>query len=200
MKARVNLNLYKLNVPEKIEAGRLYILTMTGNADFLSPTPSLATITTSVDALESAYIRARNGGTEQTSIMYDCEEVLDKQLIQLAAYVEYIANGNETIILSAGMQVKKKGGRSPYILDATNGRHTGEVILHSPSTTGAAYVWQIKKDDVNTDQDWEELVIANTAKITVQDLIAGNTYWFRVSTRIKNVIGDWSDPISIIVQ
>jgi hypothetical protein len=202
MKSKVTLGLANMTTLEKIETTRQYVIKMTGNANFTTPVPSLATVTAAVNTLEVAYNNAKTGGQQQTAIMYDKEEMLDKDLNQLAAYVEYTANGDRSIILSAGMNIKKNGKGASYILDAQNGENSGEVILTCPSLKGSAYVWQIKQNPLNTTDDgnWNALKTATVAKIIVTDLTPGAKYWFRVSNIVKDVEGDWSDPVSIIVQ
>jgi hypothetical protein len=200
MKAKISLGLARMTVPQKIENARLFISCMSGNSNFINPNPPLSNISNLSNLLERAYILASNGGTEQTAIMYQQEEALDKGLVQLAAYVEYIANGNSAIILSSGMHVKKPGGGKFYTLDAKNGTYTGEVILTCPSIRGAAYLWQILQGPQNGKDHWTNLKIASTAKTTVKGLKPGDKYWFRVSTITKNVEKEFTDPISIIVQ
>jgi hypothetical protein len=202
MKLKVSLGLADMTTSEKIEAARQFVTSMTGNANFTTPFPSLTTVTNAANALEVAYNNAKVGGPEQTALMYDREEALDKELVQLGSYVEYIANGNEAIILSANMNVKKKGQGQPFVLKVTNGADTGEVIITCPSIPGAAYKWQIKQNPLNTTDDsgWNDLKTITIAKTTVSGLSPGAKYWFRVATIIKENAGDWSDPVSIIVQ
>ena len=53
--AKVKLNFRRLSVPEKIAKARQIINALTGNTNFSNPTPPLATITASVNALDGAY-------------------------------------------------------------------------------------------------------------------------------------------------
>jgi len=49
--AQVKVGADKLPVPDKIQFARQVVIDMTGNANFTTPAPSLASVTTAVTAL-----------------------------------------------------------------------------------------------------------------------------------------------------
>jgi len=91
-----------LTVPAKIIYSRDRVVEMTGNPNFVTPSPSLATVTTVTDDLETKELAAEGGGTAQTIARDAAELVWDDTMRQLADYVDLIAQGNTVIISSAG--------------------------------------------------------------------------------------------------
>jgi len=51
--AKVKLSLHLISPAEKVALGRLLVTQMTGNADFATPSPTLASITALMDDLEA---------------------------------------------------------------------------------------------------------------------------------------------------
>ncbi len=207
MKARVSLGLAKLSLPQKIEKARQWAAMVGGNAIFVNPLPALAAITDGANAAEAAYNAAQSGGPALTAVMNDKEVELDSLLTRLGNYVEIIANGNETIILAAGMDVRGKGGRGAFKFEVTSGYHEGEAILQSPVTPRAGYVWQKSVDSLPAEapapanaSTWEILGFTTVATITATSLKPGTLYWFRVAPVTSTGQGLWSDPISLRAQ
>ena len=207
MKTKVNLGLAKTPVPLKIERARHIVTSMTGNANFATPVPTLASVTTAINNLEIAFNAAQGAGPAQTATMHDKETLLDNLLTQLANYVESTSNGVAAIILSAGMDVKGKGGQQPHIFNAVAGKHTGEAILHAKVTRHASYIWQMTNDpplltppNLPNNLAWHQVGVTTKSIFVVEGLAAGTRYWFRVAIVTKTGQEAWSDPISIIVQ
>ena len=73
MKKQVSLKLATLSVPVKIERARHYVTVMTGNPNFITPAPTLASITTAVTILETAFNNAQAGGKALTALMREKE-------------------------------------------------------------------------------------------------------------------------------
>src|SRR5690349_21619023 len=135
--ARVKLNLGRLSVTEKIARGRHIVSKLTDNASFSHPHPPLAEVTTAVDELETAFGRVQSARSEVTTrvgTQDTAEKKLDQLLTRLGNYVESIAGTDETLIASAGLEVR--GARSsatvptvPQGVTAAVGEHEGEIIL-----------------------------------------------------------------------
>jgi hypothetical protein len=209
MKARANLGLSKLSIPAKIEKARHMVTAMTGNSSFTTPVPALASVTTAINTLETAYNAAQGAGPLQTATMRDKEAILDNLLSQLVNYVEVAANGVEAVILSAGIDVKSKGGRSAATFTADDGEHSGEVVLHTRSAGAAraSYIWQVAPDPLPNElttpsatSTWQQLGVSVRASFVANNLVAGVKYWFRVAVVGKNGQSTWSDPISKVVS
>src|SRR3569832_1409372 len=104
----VKLNLNRKSVLMKIEFGRQVETAMTGNPNFTTPSPTLPIIKTATDDLEAAYNAAQGAGPLQTALMYEKEAEWDVLMTALGNYVDNIAKGSDSIILSAAMETKRQ--------------------------------------------------------------------------------------------
>jgi hypothetical protein len=107
----VKLSLDRKSIPVMIEFGRHVVISMTGNANFTTPSPALAAITTATDELETAFNAAQGAGPLQTALMYEKERAWSILMTALGNYVDNVAKGEQSIILSAGMETKRRGLR-----------------------------------------------------------------------------------------
>ena len=195
------LKLPEYEVPRFITYARSIVRAMTNNPSFPSPVPPLATIEAAIDALAEAET-ARLARTAGTVPVRNAKRKQVKQLLeQLCSYVQVTADATEqplSIIESAGMSVKRKGGPPPPVFGAKPGQNSGSVILVAPKAGNrAAYEWQMSTDGGKT---WVTLEVTVKATTTVHGLTPGSTVSFRYRTVTKNGTGDWSEPVSIIVQ
>lgn len=191
----VVLGLAQLSVPQKIEFARFVVTSMTGNANFGTPSPTLASVTTNINALETAYVAARGGGHDETTAMHAKELLLELSLKALAGYVEPIANANpvnaEAIITSAGMRVKK--GPAPKengFRIALNG-NVGEVLLRTDFESRAAFRWQ-KSLTPYVESSWMDMHLGTQASYVATGLTSGTVYYFRVAKIDRHGQNDWS--------
>ena len=203
---RVSLKLSKQIVAVKIEKGKHIVISMTGNPSFLTPVPALAAITTANLNLETAYNNALGGGKVLKAIMYEKEVILDNLLIQLGHYVEVIANGSESVILSAGMDVRATGSRTSRDFSLMNGTLPGDVKMKTKFYAGNSYIWQMVVDPfpsesmpVDPAHTWEQVGVSTKSTFVKSELVIGKRYWFRVANVSKDGQGAWSDPLSIVV-
>jgi len=108
MKKYVSLHLNQKNVLDKIEMGKTIVLKMTGNANFPTPFPTLATLQNVVNTFELADTAAATGSKQQKAELDEAEALLDATLTQIGKYVDIVADGNEAIILSAGLDTQSE--------------------------------------------------------------------------------------------
>ncbi len=202
MKAKVSLKLEERTAAEKVEFAKSIVIAMTGNANFTTPNPSLAAVTTGANNLDSAITAAADGGKSKTLAMNTKETALNDLLTQLGAYVENIANGNETIIRSAGMDARV-GKSAPQIPDApinvsaTTGTEEGEIELKWKGVKNArVYVIEVSNDvsatagtttgttattvDTRSFITWTQVDIVTKTKFMVKGLTSGVRYAFRI--------------------
>lgn len=129
------LKIGALRPPELIQKARQIVISMTGNTNFTTPSPTLANITSAANAAEAAYEAALDGGHTLKVIAHAKEKILRNALVLLAAYVESASQGDEVKILSSGMSVKAHATPpvlpgQPVIIRASAGIHSGEVQVH----------------------------------------------------------------------
>jgi hypothetical protein len=202
MKAIAILKLALMSVPAKIEKGRTIVQNMMGNVYFSSPMPALETVTGLINNLETAHLAAANGGTEDTAIMRVREQALDLALKTLAAYVESVANANpteaEAIVLSAGMDVKRK---STAVRNGFEARSTGElgvVMVRTPfmsrTTTYEFQVTTTPEDEAS----WKTVQAGTRSKLILKGLTSATRYFFRVRLVNSEGIQPWSEVKSAV--
>jgi hypothetical protein len=200
-KAKVKLNLRQLSVEEKIVFSKQVITSMTANANFATPIPALAAVTTAITAADAANADlkvARKATVTKASILDDKLADLDSIINQLAAYVENTAKGDDTKIKSAGMGVKSHGtpaglpSAPENLLSAAAIQN--EVELNWDKVFGArSYVVQITQD-VSGSSSWTIAVVVTKAKASIKNLDSGKKYWFKVAAVGAAGQGPWSDP------
>ena len=84
---RIKLNLGRLNVPGELDLAKQINRALTGNASFPTPTPSLGTLSTAADNLQTAHdqaVTARQESKNKTAVQNQTEDELDDVLTQLA--------------------------------------------------------------------------------------------------------------------
>lgn len=201
-KVVVVLKLAKLPIPQKIAKARSIVTSMTGNASFTTPSPTLAVITTNINNLEAAYIAAASGGTDDTANMHNKEFLLEVSLKSLAAYVEGIANTNlitaETVALSSGMDVKSPASYSPRGFSVKPTDNPGEVKLSTKYADRSTYIWQMTHDP-SVESSWITIGQATQASFVKGGLTSGSRYYFRVATVGKDGQEPWSNVLNTIV-
>ena len=204
--AKVKLALKDLTIPQKIQFMRQVVTSMTGNANFATPSPTLASVTAKADDLETTYNdaqAARLTAQQKTNLQTDSSLTADSSMTQLAAYVENITAGDAAKIQSAGMAVRADGAPigtlpAPTDLAATVGDNDGEIDLDWDNVRGAtSYVVQKSPDPV-TPTSWLQSSVVTKSKTTVDSLTSGTKYWFRVSAVGTAGQGPWSDPATKI--
>ena len=195
------MGLSRIPIEKKIVKTRFIVTSMTGNANFGTPSPTLATITTNVNALEAAHIAAKGGGKDDTANMRAKEAVLDLSLKLLGYYVEGIASANaanaEAIILSAGMDVRGKRANFARGFEVSATGNIGEVRLQREAISRGSYEYQMSTD-ISTDANWQRIYSGTRARIVMSGLVSGTRYYFRSAGIDKNGLSPWSDVKAMI--
>lgn len=201
MKKQVALKLSTLSIAKKIEKSRFIVVSMTGNANFTTPIPPLASITLNINALEAAHIAALGGGTDDTANMHAKELLLDLSLKLLAAYVEGTANPNpitaEAVILSSGMMLKTRVVHAAREFVVSITENPGEVRLMTKYSANSTFIWQIAIEP-EVESGWTQITQTTQAKVVKSGLNSGTRYYFRVAKVDKFGIQPWSNVLNII--
>jgi hypothetical protein len=117
-----------------LSRAKAIVSALNGNANFPAPQPTLAQISAATAALENAFANAQKARQEAktaTSAQEKNEDALDQLMMQLGGHVESVSGGDETKILSAGMDVRSPnapGTDPPSLPQATTlseGDHAG---------------------------------------------------------------------------
>jgi len=187
---------------EKASYYRNVVAKFTGNALFSTPIISLAALNTALDKFEADILAARDGGYLAVAVMHDSEIAIDKMFRSLAHYVDMIADGDETIIISAGFQASKdKAARVKSPLTAHDGDHSGSIkITYKANERAGAYIIQWSKDALpTTESGWEVLATVTQTTYFVSNLVVGCYYYFRVAAVTPDGTTEFSEPVRKLV-
>jgi hypothetical protein len=198
IKKCVALGLWNIPIADLIQKSRHFVISMTGNSYFPSPSPDLGSITTQIDALENAYGVSLTRVMGSVPTMHTEARLLRFMLHTLGAYVQNIANADAAstseIIASAGMTEKKPIQRKPKEFNVKNGRIKGSVELNMKAVVHGAYIYQMSTDPAN-DSGWSTICISTRVKFIQTGLKSGGIYYFRSSVVSKGVQGNWSNVL-----
>lgn len=200
--AKPKLDLKGKTPLQKVQKTGDLVTATTGNANFPTPTPSLATMTAKADALSAAFSEretAKQTLDMKQTALETAEADLDAALVSFAAYVEAASGGDQAKILSSGLAVKGQSapiGPLPQVegLDSTTGDAEGRVNLRwSPVKGAKTYEVQTCPDPI-TAAGWKAAGLSTKASLVIEGLPSGSRCWFRVRAIGSAGPGPWSDP------
>src|SRR5436305_7375855 len=116
---------------------------LTNNPDYPTPTPTLGTVTTALNAFTVAIADAAEGGKEETAIKNAKRAELVSLLRQLASYVGVTCGGDMAKLLSSGFPTWKPTKSPIGVLPPPDapftapGPQTGELTATSSPVFGA---------------------------------------------------------------
>jgi len=176
---------------------------LNNSAIFTAPTPTVPSVTTSVNNLETAEILASTrvaGSVSARDLKYD---VVLKAVHGLLNYVQNLADNAPdeataiSIITASGFDLKNAGIRVKAPIAVKNGAVSGSVLI-SAKSAGArtSYNWRYSVDNVT----WIELPTTIQAKTTVSGLTPATIVHFQCRSITKTGAGNWSQTMIIVVQ
>jgi hypothetical protein len=200
----IKLRLNRMSVADKIQFGRQIVLAMTDNPNFPGPTPSLPTLEAGSASLETAYNDAqtlRQAAKAKTTVQDDRSTELDWELTQLAGYVEMASDGDKAKIESAGFSVRNPPAPigelpPPVDLQVVPSDHAGTADVRWQQVFGAK-AYSIERANDAPELDWT--VIGNSTKkqATLNSMVSGTKYWFRVAAIGAAGQSAYSDPVPL---
>ena len=176
---------------------------MTGNAEYPLPTPSLASVQTSLTGFQNALADAKDGGTAKTAQKNAVREVLVDKLRSLASYVQQECGGDLAALLSSGFDAGKAPTPAgvlpaPQQVTLTQGELSGSLNLRGRPVANAGSYEAQKTTDIAKANSWEPVGQFTAARMTLEDLTPGTTYWGRLRAIGSAGPGAWSEPVSAI--
>lgn len=202
-KDRIVLDFIKKPVSSKIEFSRNVHTRMSGNSNFLTPDVSLEDLATKTTLLETRSVAALNGGKEAKALMHQTEEEMDDLLRKQAGYVDRIADGDDTIILSAGFNLAKQPApaiRPEFSVEL--GDKSGSVLIRRQAVDGAkSYIWQYSAGETPAanDADWVTAQVTAKASVELTGLTPLSKYWFRSAAVTISGTTAYTSPIMQVV-
>ena len=183
-------------VLEQIAISRDRQTKITGNPYYVTPDPSMATMKTATDAVETAYNEALNNDKEKKSVLRIKRKELVVLMRLLCYYVQQTSEGGEEIILSSGFSVYKTP--APVALPvAPDGVKVKPATIAGELETfwkpmGTAKSYQV---ELSATEDFAVVVtgdVVTKAAFKATGLAAGTKYWVRVRAINAAGKGAWS--------
>jgi hypothetical protein len=194
---RVSLGFARKIDTDLIAFARNVITLMTGNAQYPTPSPTLPTITTSVDAFEVAVHEALDGGKIVIATRNAARVELLSLVRQLAAYVQGHCGDDLVNLIGSGFDAVRAPSPIGQLPAPQNARllltgMNGELSLRFDKVYNAAnYAYQTATDDVGP---WTDHALSSNTKVTLDGLIPGKVYWARVRANGTTGPSEWSNP------
>ena len=207
--AKVKLGLYGLSPDGIVSLANQIKTAMTGNANFTTPNPTLASVgtlittaTTKVAAQKAAQAAAKQATDDRDAAI----DALSVALTSLSLYVENTSGGDSVKIESAGMSVKAPAAPVGALdqvqnLSITAGDNAGRLDLSWDPVRGSKSYEIQSSTDPNVLTGWTLIDSCSGSKITLTGLTSGQRSWFRVRAKAPKKVNDgaWSDPAAKIV-
>jgi hypothetical protein len=199
--------LVALLLPKKVldllNFAKTVLKSMTGNAFFPTPTPTLAQLSAAITALDAAQVLAASRAKGAVQARNGVRKNLIVLLKQMRDYVQSIVETQIAdalaIATSAGMTLAKRTLRTKPELAVKQGELAGTVLLVAKAVAGATtYYWSFSLDQ----KSWSSAPETTKAKTTISGLTVGQTYYFRFCTLARKVEAksDPSQAISFLVK
>jgi len=206
--SKVKLGLQKLTRDQKLDQANTIKTAMTGNANFTTPNPTLASYGTLITTAQTK-LNAYNLLKAQTdTALADCDaaiHTMDGLTTQLGDYVQNTSNGDKVKIESAGMSVRDDAapiGTPDRVMNLvlTEGDFEGTLDVAWDRVRGASsYEIQISPDPI-TPASWAFKQSASKSSATIEGLTSGAKLWVHVrAIGAGNTPGPWSDPATKVV-
>ncbi|MEY4917573.1 MAG: hypothetical protein RL616_1486 [Verrucomicrobiota bacterium] len=205
--AKVKFTLKGVSDTDTLQTCNSLKTALTGNANFTTPSPSLATFGSKITSAQTKLTAALNAQATAKQATADKDLEMDglKALaMQLAGYVDLTAAGDESKILSAGLSVR--AGKTPpqlpgqvMNLSLTAGDNDGSLDAHwDPQTKIKSYEIQVSADPFTTTSFVTKDTVTKSSA-TLTGLTSGDRVWVRVRAINAAGKGAWSDPAVKVV-
>jgi len=199
MKSKVALRLEDYSPVGLVGFAVSVVSHMTGNAKFPTPEPALSEVSDATDILSSAISKA--AGRDKEKIAFRDEKVVELSdlLILLGSYVQNVSKGVESVILSAGMDVRKPNSKTelpecPVHVTTAKMDLVGHVLLTWKRVANIRmYVVQKNTTPNLLDNGWTQIGWTTKTRFEVTGVELNNPVAFRVAA--LNVAGqsEWSE-------
>lgn len=191
------------HVPDIVKLAQAIVAAMAGNASVPNPTPSLATVSsqiTALDAAETAVTQTRAKGTVQARNV--AKGALVTSLHQLKAYVQQVCDANaeqaSAIVASVGLATRKPAERTKVGFTVKAGPVSGSAVLVAKAVAHrASYDWEWSSDGGKT---WTSVPSTLKARTTITGLPVATTCSFRFRALTKAGESDWSQAVTFVVK
>lgn len=193
---------------ELMVAANTIIGAMTDNVHYPSPSPTLEEVQGILDDFTAKLVASRKRGSpEDTALKDEAKPVLAEILQKLGYYVNSVAQGRLSTLLSSGFPTSGTSGGSLVPLPvegvrASDGRQSGQVRLDFAKQKGIRiYEYRYRKVLVEGTGPWSERYSTTSSRGNIiAPLEVGTIYEFQVRAVNTQGPGDWSNIARILVR
>ena len=161
------------------------VASMTGNAAFPNPTPTVKEVDDAVKLYSTALVAAADLGRKNVAAKNKARQQVEALLKPMGNYVMCMANGDYETLVTSGFSLTK--GYTPRHLGTTgnvtiaNGNTSGAMVASVKTVSGASsYLHEITEEMPSEKTVWESTVTTR-AKFTYTKRTPGRQYWVRVA-------------------
>jgi len=177
---------------------------MYGNPHFVDLQPLLITLRQATTTYIALLAKTQSGSKEATAQKNQAREVLIVLLKQIAARVQTISDGDRNIILSTGYDVNKKWSKvgslsKPANFKLKQGSNKGSIYLVCDPIAGASIYEVEYTEGIPTPNSIWMKASSTRRKITIDGLISGKQYTFRMAGGGSHPSRIWSEVLSSYV-
>jgi len=203
-------------VVTKISRSRIIVTNM-GNIPQLSNPPiAFATVTATIDQLETAYNLAQTGNRAAIQAVYNHSRELELHMRTYRDYVTVTSDGDGAMILEAGFDLVRLPVPIGELSAPVNGRpmpteKSSEAVIRWNRVKGASsYVVEYRMENAPRPQtdgteepksdEWHTGALTQTASVTLKGLRSATYYLVRVAANGTTGLSGWSDLIRVLVR
>jgi hypothetical protein len=175
---------------------------MTGNTNYPTPVPALATVVTARGSYVTA-VNALNRSKASLVQRNDTRAALTTLLRSLALYVQQTSAGNLGILLTSGFPVQKPKRQPAQVLAAPQklvlrrAKVSGQILARCKAMDQATgYQWRFAP--ATTPTAWIQPDPVTTASYTLANLTPGTSYLVQVRALGSRGPSDWSDSATLM--
>ncbi len=195
-KSKVVLNVSGLSAGEINNFADSIYTKLIGNTNFTLLGSYLTALSAANTSFKTAIVASKDGTKLNTSTLHDAQYDVKRILAIIVATVNYEANGNETILISSGLDLRNYTPPTAKSFNAKQGKLSGSVDVEINSYGTAAYVWEMSTDPISS---WTQVALTTLSKTTITGLTPGLKYWFKVSVTKGSELKAKSDPYMVHV-
>jgi hypothetical protein len=206
--AKVKLGIRNTSDLDLLQLIRASVEQMQDNPNFPNPIPdqdlmreALSDFSASIVEAESLRTAAMAANAKKNTL----RAILERLYSQRGSYVALVSNGDPTLIMGGGLATRKDPSPVGQLLAPGNlscelSNVAGQMIITWNVVRQAqGYLVQralITPDMADKDFPWEPLPVCTKRKLTLNDLVLGQRYAFRVATiGGKNGQSTWSPAV-----
>lgn len=195
--ARVALSFARKVDTTLIAFTRNVIALMTNNANYPTPSPTLADVTTSVNDLETAVHEALDGGRIAIATRNAARVGLLALLRQLAAYVQGRCKDDLLALISSGFEAVRAPSPAGNLPAPQNPRlsltdKSGELLFRFDRVRNANN-FSIQTAPAASGP-WENEDISTTCRVIIGGLTPGEVLWARACANGSAGASEWTAP------